>query len=200
MESETKAPHTRLFSRIVLGATALLLSTLGCKKPPEINWEHRYQDHADRVRVKQLNDLAALIERFHRAKGYYPLTHGAIGPVDVAISRQPLQGIPSNAVPAQLEQELSTALGETISLPRDPQMHDQVDVGTRVYHYHADANTYAVYAHLYFPSPVTEPVNEAKHEHRFTLTKNQGPTVKVPAWTNDDRELVKAGNDERAKL
>ena len=69
----------------------VLLALAGCKKEPEVNWEHKYLETADRIRLLQLRDFALLIERFHAAKGYYPLTRrpGLTLPVDVAISRQP---------------------------------------------------------------------------------------------------------------
>ncbi len=196
MTSTNDVPRAvRLLRRVAVGAATVLLSAAGCKQEPEINWEHRYQEHADRIRVKQLYDFAQLIERFHQAKGHYPLAQNAA--VDVAVSYQPITTVPSSATAEQLESELSAALGEAIKLPRDPQMHDLL--GFRVNHYHGDPNGYALYTHLYFASPLTEVVDEAKHEHRFTLISGKGPIAKVPAWTNDDKKFVSDGAAERAK-
>jgi len=166
----------------------VLLALSGCRKEPEINWEHRYQQTADRIRLLQLRDFALLIERFHATKGYYPLTRrpGVTLPVDVAVSRQPHEGAPATFGAAALEAELSEGLDQPVKLDRDPQVHDLK--GYRQYHYRSDGKTYEVYAHLYFPGPLTEKIDDVTH--RYTLVPSAGPAARIPAWNDDDRRWM----------
>ncbi|MEQ1853739.1 MAG: hypothetical protein ABMA01_19360 [Chthoniobacteraceae bacterium] len=166
----------------------VLLALAGCKEEPEINWEHKYQATADRIRLLQLRDFALLIERFHVAKGHYPLTQrpGLALPVEVAVSRQPHEGAPTNATAEDLEAELSAGLGEPIKLQRDPQLHDLR--GYRQYHYRSDGRTYEVFVHLYFANPLTERIDDVTH--RYTLVPDSGPAARIPEWRDDDHRWM----------
>jgi hypothetical protein len=182
--------------RAIMRLGLLLATVVGCRKEPEINWEHEYQRTADKMRVLQLHDLAVLVERFHAAKGYYPLTGpGATLPVDVVISRQKSATAVSSARVEDLERELSQGFGEPIALPRDPQLHDLA--GFRQYHYRSDGKTYSVFTHLYFANPLTVKVDEVTH--RYTLVPNPGPAAATPAWSDDDRKWMKDTDEIRAK-
>lgn len=181
----------------VTRAGVILLALAGCKKEPEVNWEHLYQQQADRIRLLQLRDFALLIERFHATKGYYPLTKapGVKLPVDVAISRQPHQDPAPNYSAGDLEAELSEGLGEPIKLERDPQVHDLK--GYRQYHYRSDGKTYEVFVHLYFPNPLTERLDEVTH--RYTLVPRPGPAARIPAWNDEDRRWMSDMDKLRAR-
>jgi hypothetical protein len=165
-----------------------MLALAGCKKAPEINWEHKYQATADRIRLLQLRDFALLIERFHAKNGYYPLTRrpGLTLPVEVANSRQPHVGPPTNASPEDLEVELTAGLGEPIKLQRDPQLHDLQ--GYRQYHYRSNGEIYEVSVHLYFSGPLTERIDDVTH--RYTLVSQPGPAAKIPSWGDDDHRWM----------
>lgn len=187
----------RKLARGFARAGVVLLALAGCKKEPEVNWEHQYQQTADRIRLLQLRDFALLIERFHAAKGYYPLTKtaGVRLPVDVAISRQPHEGPAANFSAEDLEAELSKGLGEAIKLERDPQVHDLK--GYRQYHYRSDGTTYEVFVHLYFPNPLTERLDDVTHRH--TLVPRPGPAARIPAWNDEDRRWMADMDKIRAR-
>ena len=180
-------------SATAVGMWLALVVTSGCHKEPVIDYERRYQVASDSIRVKQLRDLADLIERFRSAKGFYPLTQGRPLPIEVAVSRQPPQGAPTNATAQELERDLSAGLGEAIVLPRDPQLDDLK--GYRQYHYHSDGPTYAVWCHLYEATPLTERIDEVTH--RFTLPPSHGTLPAIPAWTEEERASVRATDEQR---
>lgn len=175
----------------------ILLALAGRKKEPGINWEHRYQHAADRIRLMQLRDFALLIERFHATNGHYPLTRrpGLTLPVDVAVSRQPHAGAPTNFSAEELEAELSAGLGEPIKLPRDPQLHDLL--GYRQYHYRSDGKTWEVFVHLYFPNPSTEKIDEVTH--RYGLVPDSMAAAGIPDWNDEDRRSVADSDATRAR-
>jgi len=175
----------------------VLLALAACKKEPEIDWEHRYQRTVDRIRLMQLRDFALQIERFHAANGHYPLTRrpGLTQPVDVAISRQPHEGAPTNFSAEDLEAELSEGLGEPIKLQRDPQLHDLL--GYRQYHYRSDGKTYEVYVHLYFPNPLAEQIDDVTH--RYALVPNSGPAARIPDWNDEDQRWMSENEKRRAR-
>ena len=182
--------------RAIMRLGLLLATVAGCKREPEINWELEYQRSADRIRVLQLHDLAMLVERFHTAKGYYPLAGpGAKLPVDVVVSRQKSETAVATASAADLERELSQGLGEPITLPRDPQLHDLA--GYRQYHYQSDGKSYSVFTHLYLASPLTVKIDEVTH--RFTLASGSGPAAVIPSWNAVDKKWMADMDEIRAK-
>lgn len=137
--------------------------------------EERYQQSVDVQRMEDLLLMGRWLEAYFEETGHFPFADRAEANQFVVVLIGTDHQIENLAIPSEfkvftedeLEEELSSILGQSIELPHDPQDYATNERPT-IYDYKVFNGDYFLKAYLYDPNDYTVEVSE--HFNTFELT------------------------------
>jgi len=133
----------------------------------------------DLQRMKDVCNIAILVEKFYKKTGYYPLSkipqHNMI---QVSLSDDPQHMHPGAIQRSVFIEELQSILGKNIQVPTDPQKTFQPF--PRVYQYAFDGKDYYVSAFLSTPAANTQALNfKSGIAYKFQISSTENKRLAI---------------------